>query len=218
MLPVILLFIPLHFILHCSMGSKQAKFDEETMKEFEATTPLNRAEIYHAFYRFQEIYLEYQSASTEVLPPLLTSTGSINTEAALPVDTLAERMQELKENPFRGRICEIFATSGRGLMSFVEYLDMVSAFSPKNDTYQKTFHAFQIYDVDRDGVISRDDLSAVLDMITDKVLDQQSKEKIIDGVFAEVHKDGGCDGLSTEDFHYAIGRSPDFASTFSFRI
>ena len=31
-------------------------------------------------------------------------------------------------------------------------------------------------------MISRDDLSAVLDMITDKVLDQQSKEKIIDGV------------------------------------
>ena len=30
-------------------------------------------------------------------------------------------------------------------------------------------------------------------------------------VFSEVHKEENCDGLSTEDFRYAISRSPDFS-------
>lgn len=29
-------------------------------------------------------------------------------------------------------------------------------------------------------------------------------------MFEEVNKECNCDGLSTEDFHYAISRSPDF--------
>ena len=34
-------------------------------------------------------------------------------------------------NPFRARICTIFSAGGNGKMSFIEFLDMVSAFSPK---------------------------------------------------------------------------------------
>ena len=30
-------------------------------------------------------------------------------------------------------------------------------------------------------------------------------------VFLEVNKECSCDGLSTEDFQFAISRSPDFA-------
>ena len=34
---------------------------------------------------------------------------------------------------------------------------------------------------------------------------------LLQQVFEEVNKECNCDGLSTEDFHYAISRSPDFA-------
>ena len=35
---------------------------------------------------------------------------------------------ELRENPFRLRICEVFASSGRGI-GFEDFLDMCSVFS-----------------------------------------------------------------------------------------
>lgn len=43
----------------------------------------------------------------------------------------ATSLLSMQVNPFRQQICEIFATSDTGMMSFIEFLDMVSAFSPK---------------------------------------------------------------------------------------
>ena len=39
--------------------------------------------------------------------------------------------EPFQANPFRDRICQMFAVSATGMMSFVEFLDMVAAFSPE---------------------------------------------------------------------------------------
>ena len=85
-------------------------------------------------------------------------------------------------------------------------------------------------DIDQDGLISRDDMYTLLDMITDEPLKESVKKKVVDEVsvsscqrenqercvcvcfqvLIEVNKKD-ADGLNTEDFHYAISRSPDFA-------
>lgn len=202
------------------MGSSQGKFDEDSMKEFEATTSLNRYEIYHAFKQFHQLYHEYrQSTDSECpMPEMVSRDGHINTEVFMPIEMISEKLPALKVNPFRSRICTIFSAGGNGTMSFIEFLDMVSAFSPKNPLQQKSHHAFQIFDIDDDGIISREDMDSVLDLMTDNAMNDELKNRIIDGIFAEVNKDSSCDGLSTEDFQYAISRSPDFSSTFSFQL
>lgn len=88
-----------------------------------------------------------------------------------------------------------------------------------------------LLDIDGDGVISRRDMSDMLDLMTDRSMEDKIKDVVIDGVgsacdalnlqlvhvcvnlqiFSEVNKEANCDGLSTEDFQYAISRSPDFA-------
>ncbi|KAL5486969.1 hypothetical protein EMCRGX_G019516 [Ephydatia muelleri] len=200
--------------LPTDMGSKQAKFDEEKMREFEDNTSLNRAEIIHAYECFQAIYKRHNADETALLGP----GGFIDPEVSLPVEYICTELLELKENPFKERICDVFITSGTSMMSFIEFLDMVSAFNPKTSLQDKINHAFQIYDMDGDGKIGRDDLEQMLDKITDQPLLKDDKIKIIDQLFKEVNKEPSADGLSTEDFRYAISRAPDFQSTFSFRI
>lgn len=144
------------------MGSNQVKFDEENLREFEETTPFNRAEIIYTFKVFRELAGEYapHSVKTE------TEDGFANPDASLPVSHIVATLPQLKNNPFGERICNTFAASSDGNMSFTEFLDMVSSLSPKVDPKKRVFHAFQIFDIDGDGVISRQDMYNMMDMLT----------------------------------------------------
>ncbi|CAG2178647.1 unnamed protein product, partial [Oppiella nova] len=47
---------------------------------------------------------------------------------SIPMDKI-EKMAELKENPFKQRICKVFSHDGSGDMTFDDFLDMLSVFS-----------------------------------------------------------------------------------------
>ena len=55
------------------------------------------------------------------------------------------RMPELKENPFRRRICEVFSEDGCGNLTFDDFLDMFSVFSEMAPLQLKLKYAFRIY-------------------------------------------------------------------------
>ena len=55
---------------------------------------------------------------------------------------------------------------------------------PQNSVQKKTAHAFQIFDIDQDGLISREDMYTMLDMITDEPLKESVKKKVVDEVCA----------------------------------
>ena len=142
------------------MGSNLVKFAEEHLQEFEETTTLNRAEIIHAFDVFREL-----GDSHTPQPTMLTEDGFADPDAFLPISHIVATLPQLKYNPFNERICNTFVVSDDGNMSFTEFLDMLSSLSPKADPQKKIFHAFQIFDIDGDGVISRNDLYNVMDMM-----------------------------------------------------
>ena len=153
------------------MGGKQAKFQEKQLRDFEELTPFNRAEISHAFSRFTELYVKYygQSAAQPMEDSphhIRDNQGFANPFAALPVTFIMEELPELTTNPFKYRICKAFCVSDNNLMNFTEFLDMVSSFSPKADLDKKIHHAFQIFDMNGDGVLSRSDLYDMMDMMT----------------------------------------------------
>lgn len=56
-----------------------------------------------------------------------------------------EKMPELRENPFRTRICEAFSRDGKGNLSFEDFLDFLSVFSEQAPRDIKVFYAFKIY-------------------------------------------------------------------------
>ena len=153
------------------MGGQQAKFQEKQIREFEELTPFNRAEISHAFSRFRDLYMKYygQSAAqpaTEDPHHIVDNHGFANPLASLPVTFVMDELPELSSNPFKYRICKAFCVSDNNLMNFTEFLDMVSSFSPKSDMDKKVHHAFQIFDLDGDGLLSRCDLYNMMDMMT----------------------------------------------------
>lgn len=147
------------------MGNKQARFKEETIRDLEETTPFNRAEIQHTFRVFSELY-DKEPDDVVVVTLLTTEDGFANPECEVSIETIVNHFPQLYCNPFKRQICTTFCTSDNGKMQFVEFLDMVSSFSPKADLEKKIFHAFQIFDFDRDGLISRDDMNKMIDMMT----------------------------------------------------
>uniref|UniRef100_UPI00358E3B73 calcium and integrin-binding family member 3-like n=1 Tax=Myxine glutinosa TaxID=7769 RepID=UPI00358E3B73 len=126
-------------------------------------------------------------------------------------------MPELKENPFRQRIVEVFSTDGQGNMSFNNFLDMFSVFSEAAPRELKMQYAFKIYDFDGDGTIGREDLEKTLRRLTREELTSQEIMLVVNKVLEEADLDD--DGkLSVTDFEQMILRAPDFLSTFHIRI
>ena len=151
------------------MGNSQVRFQEDVIRDFEETTPFNRAEIAHAFKIFKELYILHQRQHPDdnVSPHhIQQSNGFANPDCQLPVKFIADNFDKLQSNPFGQRICKAFCTSDDGLMSFTEFVDMVSSFSPKADLEKKIFHAFQIFDFDGDNLINRKDLYTMIDLMT----------------------------------------------------
>lgn len=87
-----------------------------------------------------------QKRFRELRPDLVPRQMS-TVEAAdirLPYDCI-ERIPELRENPFRRRICVAFSRDGSGDLSLEEFLDALSVFSEQAPRDLKVFYAFKIY-------------------------------------------------------------------------
>ncbi|XP_064386355.1 calcium and integrin-binding protein 1-like [Halichondria panicea] len=212
------------------MGAKLATFRDDDMSGMLACTCLNRTEIYHTFKHFSALYELYTPSEGEQRSSIIDN-GYINPEVTLPVQHILDNLPQMKTNPLSARILKVFTfgSEKEGFMNFLEFLEMISVFNPKTSIQVRTVYAFRVYDLDGDGIISRSDLDTLLDLLTstsnveeeDGPEDEmwtQTKQVTIDGVFKEVNKEVKADGLSSEDFSFALSRSPDFISTFSFRL
>lgn len=71
-------------------------------------------------------------------------TENLASSVRLPRENV-EKLPELKENPFRRRICEAFSRDGEGNLTFEDFLDLLSVFSEQAPRDIKVFYAFKIY-------------------------------------------------------------------------
>lgn len=154
-------------------------------------------------------------------------------------------LEELRENPFKQRICEAFSRDGQGNLAFEDFLDLLSVFSEHCPRDIKVFYAFKIYgklnahfmrwiicclsgdqwfwwfssplDYDRDGYIGQSDLKSVITALTLNELTPEEHELIAENVLEEADVDG--DGkLSFSEFDHVVSRAPDFLNTFHIRL
>ncbi|XP_033152552.1 calcium and integrin-binding family member 2 isoform X3 [Drosophila mauritiana] len=117
------------------MGNKVVTFTEQELDDYQDCTFFTRKEILRVHKRFREL-------RPDLVPRQMTEGQASSVK--VPCECI-EKMPELRENPFRRRICEAFSRDGQGNLSFEDFLDALSVFSEQAPRDIKVFYAFKIY-------------------------------------------------------------------------
>ncbi|XP_035666275.1 calcium and integrin-binding family member 3-like [Branchiostoma floridae] len=189
------------------MGNKQAAFTESQLEQYQDCTFFTRKEILRIFRRYRDL-------DSDHIPKSYTRGEA--SRIKVPFEYI-EKMPELKENPFRRRICEVFSEDGSGNMTFDDFLDMFSVFSEQAPQDIKAVYAFKIYDADGDQFLSKSDLGKVLSCLTRDELTQEEMNTVVEKILEEADLDDDSQ-LSYMEFEHVISRAPDFLNTFHIRI
>ena len=135
-----------------AMGQRQSVFEDKQLERYQDCTYFTRSEILQLYKRFSSL-----------------NPDKINRRRANLTSRLSflevQSMPELRENPFRERLCEVFSTDGKGL-HFEDFLDMFSVLSARAPWDLKATYAFRIYDFNNDSAICLGDIKQVLIALT----------------------------------------------------
>lgn len=116
-------------------------------------------------------------------------TGFISAEALMGIP-------ELSINPLAQRLVRMVESA-----NFTEFVRVLAAFSSRTPREDKVRFIFEVYDVDGDGVVSREDMSVVLRQLGGAGLADAAVHELIDRAFGEA---GVSDGLRPADFAAAL--------------
>ncbi|KAM8838309.1 calcium and integrin-binding family member 3-like [Synchiropus picturatus] len=186
--------------LGSDMGNKQTIFTAQQLDAYQVCTA-----TLSLFYRYRDL-----------APQLVPLDYTNQPDVKLPYELIGS-MPELKDNPFRQRIAEVFSEDGEGNMTLDDFLDMFSVLSEMAPRDLKAYYAFKIYDFNNDDFICKSDLEKTVNKLTRNELTEDEVRMVCEKVIDEADLDN--DGrLSLEDFQHMIVRAPDFLSTFHIRI
>jgi len=215
-------------------------FKFEDLEVYESCTCLTGAEILELHEKFTEMggVREKDSDNERVLRGagadmrMSTATGGIAAEAAgsdlgrkVTMSAVCNQ-SELKNNPFKQRLCQIFSSEPRdsdkyGDLTFDEFVDLYHAMSPRAPREIKMQTAFRLYDYDHNGYLTKEDLAQLLrDLSTTRkkggvkqLLSDEEIEEVVDRVMRDCDIDGN-NRLSYAEFSKVLLRIPDFPIKF----
>ena len=100
---------------------------------------------------------------------------------------------EFRLNPLAYRLKEILDPRETGSIKFGDFVRIMSAFSPSAPDNRKYELAFQLYDADHDGKISKEDLTSTLKLTTylgekgkENELNEDNLAEVVEKTFDEV--------------------------------
>ena len=134
------------------MGQGHSVFDEKQLEQYQDCTYFTSKQILKLYKRFSSLNRD------KIDPKKADVTTRLNFAEV-------QSMPELRENPFRERICEVFSTNGQGL-HFEDFLDLFSVFSEGAPWDLKATYAFRIYDFNGDAAICKEDIRQILNCLT----------------------------------------------------
>ena len=100
----------------------------------------------------------------------------------------------MKSSTFVDRLFAVFDENNDGGVNFREFLTILSVLSTKASAQDKLEVSFKIYDMDGDGRIGRDELSALVRATMEEhnlVLDESQLVSVIDATFDELPQANG---------------------------
>ena len=137
------------------MGNAESTLEDDDVSELESATGLSARQIRQLYRRFQKL-----------------------DKAQVGVISESELMMipEFASNPLCDRLVEVVSRhgGGGGQINFRQFLVALAVFSPFTAREAKEQFAFEIYDVDNDGFISRGDLCHILhDLVGSNITDAE---------------------------------------------
>ncbi|XP_062872670.1 calcineurin B homologous protein 2 [Trichomycterus rosablanca] len=132
-----------------------------------------------------------------------------------PADFAA--IKELAMNPICDRIIGAFFSSGQEILDFPSFVRILAHFRPTDKNRPKDSNApdpynnrnsklkfvFQLYDLDKDGKISRTELQQVLRAMLEMQVTEEQLECIVDRTLQEADLDND-DAISFEEFRKSL--------------
>lgn len=119
---------------------------------------------------------------------------------------------ELSMNPLLPRFIALFgANSPDGLITFRQFVETLSVFSPRTPLSLKIDFAFRLYDVKADGYISADELSSILKLLVGDHIPESQLDTIAAQTILAADTDGDA-RLSPEEFEAAMRHLPNFSA------
>ena len=131
---------------------------------------------------------------------------------------------DIDKNPLGERICKIFtmeqgaaggsANFDKNMIDFKEFVRVLSVFNsqggasaikdPRAGEEEKAKMLFRIYDIDGDGLISQDELKAVLKQLVNTSLSDAQLQQIVEKTILDLDGDG--DGkINFQEFKLILG-------------
>ncbi|KAK5647582.1 hypothetical protein RI129_002474 [Pyrocoelia pectoralis] len=184
-------------------SSLPGKLSEEQLEEYLQLTYLSRNDILILLKKIMTINPCHEN---------------LNPNYRFQFEAIVELLPQLKYNPFRDRLLRVFSSEQDDLLSFEDVLDLCSVMSENCPYEVKARWAFHIYDFNEDGSIDGEDIEIIIGRLTNGKINNDVDKKHIVQVLLEainLQKNGSINQL---EFEHAIGKMPDFVSTFSFKI
>lgn len=125
---------------------------------------------------------------------------------------------ELKDSAFSARIFGAFDHNSDGKINFREFVCGLSAFSSRSTVDEKLALSFNIYDIDGDGHISKEELFQILraSLLENYMLDMSEADMraLVDQTFLEADKNS--DGvISFDEYREMVLAHPAILANFS---
>lgn len=112
---------------------------------------------------------------------------------------------------FAQRIFSAFDVNGNKDLDFTEFVQGLSALSPRADLREKAVFCFKVYDIDKNGSIDKDELREVLNFSLGQNsavhLPEAQLNKIIDTTFKAMDDDGNGE-ISFAEFEEQAKKNP----------
>jgi len=216
------------------MGGSSSVLTEEQLEDYKKITSFSRGEILRLWDKFYKLCDTQDKVEKGQSHSVRVGFVQIKT------------MPELKENPFKHRICQVFATKTSipldgeeeddletDSLSFENFLDMVFIFSEQASHEKKLDYAFKMYDDDNDGYIGRDDLYNIVTLMTSKSRGQlaattdqgtdsdQLTDQEINILTDKIMDESDLDHdqrLSKTEFENIVSQAPHFFNVFHIRF
>ncbi|GAB1605334.1 calcium and integrin-binding protein 1-like [Argonauta hians] len=187
------------------MGNSNTALNHDELEAYQELTFFTRRDILNVYDRYK----------------MLAGNKEIDRDTRLDQKTICQ-LPELKVNPFKDRICQVFSSQNDGSLTFEDFLDMMSVFSDNAPRNVKVNYAFRIYDFGNKNMITSQDLKEIIQRITmpdasSDRLDDESLQLLIDNIMEESDLDND-DCLSFQEFEHVISKSPDFVSSFCIHL
>jgi calmodulin len=113
-------------------------------------------------------------------------------DGALTVDELADLMKSLNNPPTEQEIINMKAevdVDQSGNIDFKEYITLIARKMRDTDMEEEMVEAFKVFDSNNDGLISKDELKFVMQVLGERVWGETISEEDLNIMFGEADKD-----------------------------